>query len=374
MSNQYIIRRLNDSKPLICQDDFERLGVAEEGDNINGPTLVCLPEWLRKRLSDTPLEAARYFLYFSHHKGAYIRMAWSETIEGPYHLYQTGTAVPEGRRGVLDIGPEREIRFDNGLRFFGHVASPRILFDHERERVILFFHAATDDHDKFSESNICQRTFVAFSANGLDFNGDVQSYILALPYFDPFFMDGQLFGIAGMGMFCEPRNPEAPFAPPLDMKPYEELWIRTNSDNWDHPFQRQIERLKSEGKLPEHLFRPRHYCVRQKNDRLECYYSRVGDAPERIVMSILEPYEDNKKNLRPLVEWEPKASAQDVLRPEESWEGVDFPIAPSEGGKCSGSVCQLRDPFVFEDNNGRSYLLYTGQGEAAIGLAEMRRL
>jgi hypothetical protein len=61
-----------------------------------------------------------------------------------------------------------------------------------------------------------------------------------------------------------------------------------------------------------------------------------------------------------------------VLRPEEPWEGIDFAAKPSEGGKCSFGVRELRDPFVFTDRDGRDYLIYTGQGEAAIGLAEMR--
>ena len=38
------------------------------GDNINGPSLIRVPNWVEGRLS-------RYYLYFADHKGAYIRLA-----------------------------------------------------------------------------------------------------------------------------------------------------------------------------------------------------------------------------------------------------------------------------------------------------------
>jgi hypothetical protein len=32
-------------------------------------------------------------MYFSHHQGNYIRMAWAADLEGPWHLCQTGDAL-----------------------------------------------------------------------------------------------------------------------------------------------------------------------------------------------------------------------------------------------------------------------------------------
>ena len=49
----------------------------KEGENINGPSLIKVPKWINNPL-------CRYYLYFSHHKGKYIRMAFSNSIEGPY--------------------------------------------------------------------------------------------------------------------------------------------------------------------------------------------------------------------------------------------------------------------------------------------------
>ena len=37
------------------------------GDNINGPSLIRVPDWI-----DNPL--GRYYLYFANHKGRYIRL------------------------------------------------------------------------------------------------------------------------------------------------------------------------------------------------------------------------------------------------------------------------------------------------------------
>jgi beta-xylosidase len=38
------------------------------------------------------------------------------------------------------------------------------------------------------------------------------------------------------------------------------------------------------------------------------------------------------------------------------------------------SVCEaneLRDPYLFKDDDGRKYLLYVGRGEKAIGIANL---
>ena len=40
------------------------------GQNINGPSLIRVPDWLPNRLGN-------YYLYFAHHQGQYIRLAYS---------------------------------------------------------------------------------------------------------------------------------------------------------------------------------------------------------------------------------------------------------------------------------------------------------
>ena len=52
--------------------------------NINGPSLIRVPDWLENPLG-------RYYLYFAHHQGTYIRLAYADQVEGPYKTYEAGT-------------------------------------------------------------------------------------------------------------------------------------------------------------------------------------------------------------------------------------------------------------------------------------------
>jgi hypothetical protein len=45
------------------------------GDNINGPSLIRVPDWIKAPLG-------RYYLYFAHHDGQYIRLAYSHELQG----------------------------------------------------------------------------------------------------------------------------------------------------------------------------------------------------------------------------------------------------------------------------------------------------
>ena len=44
------------------------------GGNINGPSLIEVPDWVRNPLG-------KFYLYFAHHNGAHIRLAYSNTLE-----------------------------------------------------------------------------------------------------------------------------------------------------------------------------------------------------------------------------------------------------------------------------------------------------
>jgi hypothetical protein len=60
--------------------------------------------------------------------------------------------------------------------------------------------------------------------------------------------------------------------------------------------------------------------------------------------------------------------AVELLRAEESWEGGDLDPEPSKFDWAPEPANQLRDPFVFIED-GEFYLLYSGAGEKAIGIA-----
>ena len=53
------------------------------GHNIQGPSLVRVPDWAPNRLG-------RYYLYFADHKGAYIRLAYADHLEGPWKIHEPG--------------------------------------------------------------------------------------------------------------------------------------------------------------------------------------------------------------------------------------------------------------------------------------------
>src|SRR5687767_12344715 len=46
---------------------------ASLGDNINGPTVIRVPAWVKQPLS-------RYYMYFAHHMGHYIRLAYADAL------------------------------------------------------------------------------------------------------------------------------------------------------------------------------------------------------------------------------------------------------------------------------------------------------
>ena len=57
---------------------------ASIGTNINGPSLIRVPDWVENPLG-------RYYLYFAHHKGKFIRLAFADNVEGPYEIYEPGS-------------------------------------------------------------------------------------------------------------------------------------------------------------------------------------------------------------------------------------------------------------------------------------------
>jgi hypothetical protein len=54
------------------------------GQNIQGPSLIRVPDWVTSPLG-------RYYLYFAHHKGVYIRLAAADDLEGPWRIHRPGT-------------------------------------------------------------------------------------------------------------------------------------------------------------------------------------------------------------------------------------------------------------------------------------------
>lgn len=45
------------------------------GDNVNGPTIIRVPDWVQRRLGC-------YYMYFAHHSGTFIRLAYADSLRG----------------------------------------------------------------------------------------------------------------------------------------------------------------------------------------------------------------------------------------------------------------------------------------------------
>src|SRR5438128_2423377 len=71
-------RRLTD-QPIVSPRMDERMG-----SNINGPSLIRVPGWL-------PNPLGRYYLYFAHHQGDTIRLAYADRLDGPWKTCSPGT-------------------------------------------------------------------------------------------------------------------------------------------------------------------------------------------------------------------------------------------------------------------------------------------
>ncbi len=54
------------------------------GENIQGPSLIRVPDWVKD-----PLGA--YYLYFADHKGSYIRLAYADDLGGPWTVHPPGS-------------------------------------------------------------------------------------------------------------------------------------------------------------------------------------------------------------------------------------------------------------------------------------------
>jgi hypothetical protein len=106
----------------------------------------------------------------------------------------------------------------------------------------------------------------------------------------------------------------------------------------------------------------RHAALLKRGNTLYVFWTQVGHAPERILLSTIDVSDDwgNWSTSEPV----------EVLRPERSWEGANAPLEPSVRSTAYGHVNQLRDPAIYTEN-GRIFLLYAVAGESGIAIAEL---
>ncbi|WP_296594870.1 hypothetical protein [Phenylobacterium sp.] len=321
----YGVRRLVD-RPIIAPGMDGRMG-----SNIEGPSLIAAPSWLPNRLG-------RYYLYFADHKGDYIRLAYADDLEGPWKVYAPGTlhfakaklpahlvGTPEAIMRLKDLAQRRDpVEFahiptpleDASLP---HVASPDVHVDEAHRRIVMYYHG-------LAEFGV-QRTRVAVSRDGLNFEA-LGGPTLGPAYMRVFDHRGWKYAMAMPGQFLRSKDGLTPF------------------------------------EVGTTLFRPdqRHSALLVRGDTLYVFWTRVGDAPERIYASTVALTPDWKA-------WTASEPVE-VLRAKRPWEGGDLPARPSHRSAINAEVNQLRDPAIFVEC-GRTFLLYAVKGERGIGIAEL---
>lgn len=316
------------SNPLITPSLFEAAGVADEGANINGPSLLRVPDWVEQPLG-------RYYLYFAHHGGRSIRLAFADDVRGPYQLFQ-----PE--RGVLILDANRQLVLSERFTIHSHIASPDVHLDEERRCFVMVFHGPT----LMKGSPDCdQQSYRATSIDGLDFNGQVEPLALGRSYFRVWQWQDRLYAFGNRGTLYREPSGDA-----------------RGKAAWEECSFNPIARALQERDGKEVV--PRHCAVDLQGDLLTVYFTAVGHAPERILRAQIELSEDWQR-------WR-ATPVEEVLRSETDYEGIEFPVETSRNGS-EVAVQQLRDPCFFRDCDGREYLFYAVAGETGLAGAEISK-
>ena len=240
------VRRF-DANPIITPGLHPSLG-----DNINGPSLVRAPPWIEEPLG-------RYYLYFAHHDGDHIRLACSDSLEGPWTVHGGG---------VLPLGASL---------FAGHVASPDVHVDAERREVRLYYHGSDTRTGAGGE----QSTRVALSHDGLHFTARPEK--LGVPYFRVFRRGDHHYALGMPGVLYRSRDGLGEFEPGPSL------------------FTRNM----------------RHSALALDGETLSVYYTNVGDCPERILLSTIDVSGDWRrwKASAPVVVLEPERDYEGASLP-----------------------------------------------------------
>ena len=291
----------------IIRVDPEDPGV---GDNVNGPSLIRVPDWV-----EAPL--GRYYLYFAHHRHDFIRLAYADTPEGPWRVHRPGTLRLE-ESACID-----------------HIASPDVLVLDDERQIRLYYHGVVHHPDDEPDPHanaidvtrpFVQRTFWATSSDGLHFESGHElcgpSYFRVVRIHDAFFalaMPGLLYQSPD-GLTGWERGPQV---------------------------------------LPDVT---RHHALLLRGDTLHVLFTRAGDRPERILHTRIDTRGDWRG-------WRTEGETT-VLEPETAWEGAELPLHASERGQVMEPVRQVRDPCIFEDGEVLR-LVYAIAGEQGLAMARL---
>jgi hypothetical protein len=301
------------------------------GDNANGPTVIRVPRWVQRPLG-------RYYMYFAHHSGQFIRLAYANSVRGPWKVHEPGVL---NVKDTAFYRPQPDPP-DSPPGVYTHIASPEIYVDEARQRLILWTHGMWTEGQRWPERRqdavawVKQRGYAQFtqaaeSSDGLTFQVKPaitkQSYLRVIPF------QGQFYGMARLGQLLTAPNPLEVFEP-------------GGSPFRDSPYANRV----------------RHVTLLEEKGLLHIIFSAIGDAPESILYTTMSMKGDwDSWRIGPVSK---------VLVPETKYECPDLPLEKSEVGEIDRPARQLRDPALFRDE-GTLYLFYTFCGEQGIAGAEV---
>lgn len=297
------ITRLNDG-PIINPHMDDRMG-----RNIQGPSLIKVPDWVESPLGN-------YYLYFADHRGEYIRMAYADVVTGPWTVYSPGTLKLENSFFPTTC-PPCSLAPGRTAALYAHIASPDVHVREDLGQIVMYIHGRGEGR---------QFTRAAVSTDGISFAGREED--LGRAYFRVIRYQDYYYAMSMPGYMYRSRDGLSNF----------EAGPRFFTDDM------------------------RHSALLIRDGLLYVFFTRRGDSPESIFLSTIELSDD----------WNSWTTSEpvEVLRPETDWEGADLPVEPSRGGYIDVRVNQLRDPTIYQED-GETYLLYAVAGESGIAIAKI---
>ena len=249
--------------------------------------------------------------------------------------------------GVLHVRDTLFYRSQPDLSSFGgnntHLASPEVFVDEGARRIVLWSHGWYSNGEHWpsepaaarrwaDEKGYGQFTQAAVSSDGLTFTA--QPAITRESYLRVVAHDGMFYGVSRLGQLSRSRD------------------------------------LLGAFEIGHNLFRDtgygatrvRHVAPVVRGTTMFVFFSAIGDAPERILMSAVDLSGS-------WTAWRAGPPVE-VMRPETAYECAHLPVEKSAVGGIQVPVHQMRDPAVFAEG-GRMYLLYVTCGEQGIAGAEL---
>ena len=411
----------SDNDPILNDALLESFG--SDGSSNTGACVIRVPKWIPDSEKTHP--SAKYYMYFSGHHGSKIRMAWSASITGQWSLFNEGKGLDRawgdkggnsGAKtpgdGVLDrLHHGGKIRLDENTLLEDKFHFVDVYADDANKRIIMYFHSMAPGDG------------VATSKYGLNFNmpgagGEkghgIKNVRVTEWYLRSFEVAGEANGKrvsarfgAGRGDFWraplfnkagEPNshaNADTPggwFNPGWDGDPTPEGREKWHTRYWwtryekaDSPLTRSVgapelqnpnvsfggKRRKKKKSLTQ---RARHWTFHHNSkkdpNRIYAIKTVTREFPESLCLIVLDLSGLSRAERLDPTKWKLVNKVEQVLlKPEAYWEGIDRAYKPSNNGVGNGH--HFRDPYIFEDADGKLYLFYGGKGEANIGVAEL---